>query len=1141
MGCRVLDSEYYDYVNRGDGFFFIRPESSGVENGELYTKVVPTGVETQWTKSYTDFLGRTYKSVYADDTASPLFYNQKGQLVKQLDPAGRATLYQYGDKGELAKSAVDMNGNGVIDDGADKVTNYSNSVTGGVRRQTVTQNNVVVSVSDTSLNGLSSSQTSFGRTTSSSTVLNGNGSKTVTATNPDGSTVTQNYQNGLLMSSVHSVLGTTTFTYDAHGRLASTSQTTGNGLQATAYSYNANDQVTQITENGSRITGFTYDSMGRRTSMTLPGNRTVNYTYAPTGELASVSGADTYPVAYSYDALGRMKRLSTYRETGSADITTWNYDPARGFLTSKVYPNGARISYANNAGGQPVSRASAQGASTLYSYNAAGELTGVDYSDSTPDVSFTRDLFGRPTSITDGTGTRTLSYNQDSSISSETIPYIPDRAVVYSYDSFGRRTTMELKNSSTSELQSSYSYDSMFRLSSVSSLLPGASVPVASSYSRVSDTSLLSSTSISNGSSNVLTVNRSYDSLNRLTSISSLCASVPVASFTYVYNNSDRRSKATLADSSYWEYGYDDKGQVTSGRKYSSTGQPINGQEFEYSYDQIGNRKYEQRNGNRSEYTANEANQYTQRTVPRKVDITGSAEADADVAIYQLSKADGEKSVIKPYRNGNYFHKSYVFDNSADSVEDTFNIFAVKHDDAQNKDIIAKQVEKIFLAKNPEIFQYDPDGNLTQNGKDTFVYDAENRMLSATPIVPSVNSNKVEFKYDYMGRRVEKKVYSWVSNDWQLSKTEKFVFDGWNQIAVFDASNTLQKSCLWGEDLSGSLQGAGGVGGLLAVFIPSTSSTYFPCYNGNGDIMAYVNSAGAKAAEFEYSPDPKIIVKSGSKADELAEVASFSTKPYDKDMDAFIYPCRILKEGRWLSRDRIEEVGGLNLYSTGNDLINKFDPFGEALVPRKAVPAIPYRKPPTAKIDPAFDGDKAPAESKMSRHELELSAFKKFASKCEATKCIKEAHDLANLYVSTVIKFRIDWKNSHAGHIGFGYAGNRSTDVWTYFVENSKATITDRPQSELENLYLEGYDPYVVPPGPYCSTWADAIKAPMEAATAKSCYFRYEDIKNANFYNHTSWFPLHYQWHNFGKMFYRPEDTLIGTLDPWPTSWPIVY
>ena len=94
-----------------------------------------------------------------------------------------------------------------------------------------------------------------------------------------------------------------------------------------------------------------------------------------------------------------------------------------------------------------------------------------------------------------------------------------------------------------------------------------------------------------------------------------------VALTTWKRNNP--RTRVTHADGSYWLYKYDTLGQVTSGKHCWADGTPVAGQQFEYGFDDIGNRQSAAHGGNASgsdlrveTYTANALNQYTQRTVP---------------------------------------------------------------------------------------------------------------------------------------------------------------------------------------------------------------------------------------------------------------------------------------------------------------------------------------------------------------------------------------------------------------------------------------------------------------------------------------------------------------------------------------------
>jgi len=65
----------------------------------------------------------------------------------------------------------------------------------------------------------------------------------------------------------------------------------------------------------------------------------------------------------------------------------------------------------------------------------------------------------------------------------------------------------------------------------------------------------------------------------------------------------------------------------------------------------------------------------------------------------------------------------------------------------------------------------------------------------------------LEIAYDYMNRRVEKKVYIY-DNGWGTpAQVLRFVYDHWNVVLVLNGldSNSTLKECTWGLDLSGQL------------------------------------------------------------------------------------------------------------------------------------------------------------------------------------------------------------------------------------------------------------------------------------------------------------------------------------------------
>ena len=247
--------------------------------------------------------------------------------------------------------------------------------------------------------------------------------------------------------------------------------------------------------------------------------------------------------------------------------------------------------------------------------------------------------------------------------------------------------------------------------------------------------------------------------------------------------------------------------------------------------------------------------------------------------------------------------------------------------DAQNKDLVDKLSEVAHVLKTPEAFVYDDDGNLISDGRFLYSWDAENRLIAVESCLLNPVKIKLEFAYDYQSRRISKKVYSWASTEWQLDKTILYIYDGWNLLAEIDGSGNIVNSYLWGEDLSGSLQGAGGVGGLVAV--TTSTGTYYPSYDGNGNVMSYTDDTGAVVASYVYDPFGRTIQKDGALADALE--FRFSTKFLDSEIELYNWTLRPYKTdtGMWLCRDIAEEKGGKNLYGfVSNNPIRRHDVLG---------------------------------------------------------------------------------------------------------------------------------------------------------------------------------------------------------------------
>jgi RHS repeat-associated protein len=306
-------------------------------------------------------------------------------------------------------------------------------------------------------------------------------------------------------------------------------------------------------------------------------------------------------------------------------------------------------------------------------------------------------------------------------------------------------------------------------------------------------------------------------------------------------------------------------------------------------------------------YTINVLNQITSRDVPGYVDVLGSANANATVTV----------NLQRAYRYNNYFQDELAVANTSSALYLPLTNLAVLNN-GTNADIIATNTGNVFLAQEPETFGYDADGNMTNDGRFSYTWDAENRLINLTSLgsAPSGSQVKLDFAYDSQGRRIQKIVSTNNGSIYIAQSTNVFVYDGWNLIAETEAGGSLIRSYIWGLDLSGSMQGAGGVGGLLEeAYYGSSMTNCFMAYDGNGNVAALANAAdGTVSANYEYDPFGQVIRATGPMA--KANPFRFSTKYQDDESGLNYYGYRFYNPsgGRWLSRDPLEEIGGLNLY-----------------------------------------------------------------------------------------------------------------------------------------------------------------------------------------------------------------------------------
>ena len=343
---------------------------------------------------------------------------------------------------------------------------------------------------------------------------------------------------------------------------------------------------------------------------------------------------------------GRFLTFDTRGIFDSSTVTTtWNYSSTRGWLTNKQYNDGNGPSYTHTSAGRLATRTWQRGIVTTFSHDASGSQTNIAYSDGiTAAVPIVLDRLGR--AVTQGEVTRTFSDAGQLLMENYASGPLPGFAVTNVYDALLRRTNV------AALAATGYSFDDASRLASATHGTHSIS------YAYMTNSPLIQSLTFAAGGNTRLTTTRTHDYINRLTAISSAPSASSALSFEYGYNDANQRTAVTNEADAFWGYGYDSLGQVTSGKRYWSDGTLVAGQQFEYSFDDIGNRKYAAAGGDQAganlrtnNYTANLLNQYSQRDYAGYVDVQGSAATNATVTVNNQST----------YRKDQFYRKELQF------------------------------------------------------------------------------------------------------------------------------------------------------------------------------------------------------------------------------------------------------------------------------------------------------------------------------------------------------------------------------------------------------------------------------------------------------------------------------------------------
>ncbi|HTV62959.1 MAG TPA: RHS repeat-associated core domain-containing protein [Verrucomicrobiae bacterium] len=512
----------------------------------------------------------------------------------------------------------------------------------------------------------------------------------------------------------------------------------------------------------------------------------------------------------------------------------------------------------------------------------------------------------------DGIGTTAYSYDQVGQLLSEGGLWPKDTV---NYTNQNRlRTALSLAHPNGSAWAEEYGYDDARRLKSVESS--------AGTFDYTYDPVKLERVDAL-GLPNGAYITNTFDSVARILSTALMnSAGTNLDSQNYVYNTAGQRTSETNAAGDHRVYTYDNEGELSTSSGSEPNGSTRLSDSWSYFYDAAGNiteKKNSAATARAINYGFNSLNEITNATIGNGLGFL------TPVAGSTSSKATGltvNGSSVTPYADNSFY--------ATMSVTNGPNAFTAIAWDSSGDFSTNTSTVNVILTNT--FYGYDQNGNLTNDGFKNFAYDDENELIAVW--VPGVWSNS--FAYDGKMRRRIERDYSWDAgtSGWTETNEVHFIYDGNLVVEERNASNILLVSYTHGLDLNGSLDGAGGIGGLLARTtygqeLPGAPTTAFYHADGNGNVTALMYSNQQLAAKYLYDPFGNMLAMSGPLMN--FNKYRFSSKEWNDNAGLYYYLYRFYEPSlqRWPNRDPIRETGGINLYTfMQDDPANHFDALG---------------------------------------------------------------------------------------------------------------------------------------------------------------------------------------------------------------------
>jgi RHS repeat-associated protein len=736
--------------------------------------------------------------------------------------------------------------------------------------------------------------------------------------------------------------GVTSYAYDSNDNRTCVTDPLGH---KTGYAYDSKGNVTQVIDalntqanctlkqGGVRWT-FTYTAKNDVDLATDPLGRQTDYVYDGDGNLTEVirkddGGATKARTCFTRDSAGLMTELieSTNLSDCTGNKTKFEYD-SYGNQTAVVDPRFSgqedppETTFTYDLGGRLLTVTNELGHTTTYTYDAQNNVLTV--TDNLGNVTtYTYDAKGNLETITDANDKLT-TYDYDDADRLTSVVDALDQTTSYEYDGNGNRTSVTNANDKTT----TYAYDALNRLESVTDPL---SRVTSYEYDAAGN---LSQRTDGNGQTTTYT----YDVANRLTGIDYPVGTADVSytydavgnretmedgtgTTSYDYDDLNRLTSVTFPGSRTVGYGYDNVGDRTS------ITYPGGSNEVAYTYDQAHNLStVTDWNDAATTYSYDDAGQLAEAVLPNGV-----------VSTYTHDGADRLTGITHVKGQNTLASVEYTLDAVGNRTErvDQLGTHTYNYDD------LYRLTEVTYPGPSTTSYTYDPVGNrgtlVDGSGTTTYAYDDADQLTSVTP----PGQSAINYTWDDNGNLSERgaDTYDWNAENRMTSATV-----GGATTAMAYNGDGLRDSRTVGEDSvtftwdvaasipqvvdDGSLSYVYGLGRVSQV---GAAGTFYYLSDGLGSAMALTDASGNVVNTYNYDVFGSVRSQTGSQPNEFL----FTGEQVDDSTSLQYLRARYYDPaiGRFLSRDPfaglVQVPQSLNRYAyVLNNPVIWLDPWG---------------------------------------------------------------------------------------------------------------------------------------------------------------------------------------------------------------------